>query len=245
MFICKIATYLIEILYPRRCPICGNIVQLKGLKACSDCRSKLSFVPEPRCLKCGKHVTISEQEYCYDCVRNNHHYRRGFSAFEYNDVMKHSIAQFKFHYKKEYADFYVEEMVHCFRESVRRINPDVLIPVPIHNSRRRQRGFNQTELLAKGIGKALNIPVVTKLLIRNKKTLPQKQLNNLERVKNLEKAFTFSTIGLERDSIKINKAMLVDDIYTTGSTIEACTRVLLENGVKEVYFLSLCIGKGY
>jgi predicted amidophosphoribosyltransferase len=87
--------------------------------------------------------------------------------------------------------------------------------------------------------------VLSELLVRKKDTLPQKQLNDKERMRNLAEAFDFS--HTERSSFrkKLNKVLLVDDIYTTGSTMEACARILKNNGINEVYFVTVCIGKGY
>ncbi|MEG0565580.1 MAG: phosphoribosyltransferase family protein, partial [Hungatella sp.] len=116
---------------------------------------------------------------------------------------------------------------------------DALVPVPIHASRRRRRGFNQAELLAYGIGGKLGIAVYPEMLIRDKKTMPQKKLNPQERLLNLEQAFAAGVADPAVESV-----ILVDDIYTTGSTIEACTRTLRKMGIKKVYFLTICIGGG-
>lgn len=238
-----------NILYPRRCPICGKIVVPRGELACPPCKSKLIPIEEPRCKKCSKPIDSEEIEYCLDCFTKHHQYKKGFALWVYDTNMKKSIAEFKFHGRQEYSDFYAEELVKKFRTEIQKIAPDVLIPIPIHKSKQIQRGYNQAEILAKGIGEKLNIPVISHLLKRDRKTLPQKQLNDKERLKNLLKAFTLSREELlqyeERYNKKVRKVLLVDDIYTTGSTIEACTGILLQNGIEEVYFISICIGKGY
>ena len=94
-------------------------------------------------------------------------------------------------------------------------------------------------MFGKELAERLDIPFWEHALVRNMYTLPQKQLNNVERVKNLEKAFL---IG--ENNVKLKRLLVVDDIYTTGSTMEACARILKQNGVDEVYFLTLCIGVG-
>jgi ComF family protein len=123
--------------------------------------------------------------------------------------------------------------------------PDILVPVPIHKSKYRERGYNQTEILANGIAKGLNIPVLPHLLIRDKKTLPQKQLSDKERLRNLQEAFILNDKVFSEYPRKIKSILLIDDIYTTGSTIEACTNVLMRNGIENIYFITLCIGKGF
>jgi predicted amidophosphoribosyltransferase len=87
--------------------------------------------------------------------------------------------------------------------------------------------------------------VASKLLVRNKKTVPQKQLSDKQRLQNLQRAFRYNNEVATKYKREIKRVVIVDDIYTTGSTIEACTNVLLEHGIKEVYFITLCIGKGF
>lgn len=239
--------YLREIIYPRRCPVCTDIIVPKGEKICKDCINKLVYISEPFCKKCGKPIQSEEKEYCFDCTHKSLHFKYGRALFLYDNIMKDSIAGFKFQGKKEYADFYAEEIVKVLGDYIRYISPEVLVPVPIHRRKKRVRGFNQAELLAKKIGNGLNISVTPNLLIRNKNTIPQKELNDKERLRNLEKAFEINENDLSviTSVSQLGKVMLIDDIYTTGSTIEACTKLLLSYGFKEVYFICLCIGKGY
>lgn len=236
---------IIDIIYPRRCPVCGGIVVPRGGLVCSACSSRLRPIEEPRCKKCSKPIDSEEKEFCHDCESKRYHYTNGFSLWIYDECMKKSIADYKYHGRREYGDFYVQELVKKFREDIIMIAPDVLIPVPIHKSKLLQRGYNQADILAQGIGKRLSIPVLSHLLLRDKKTLPQKQLNDKERLKNLEKAFTFDQKEHMRYHHSIHSAILVDDIYTTGSTIEACTNILIKNGINKVYFITISIGKGY
>lgn len=237
--------YLMDMLYPPRCPVCREIVIPKGQRICSGCQDKLKLIAEPRCKKCGKPVGYEEQEYCSDCEQKAFHYVRGFSVWIYDSVMKESISDFKYRSRKENAGFYVDELLHHYGETITRLAPDALVPVPIHQSKFRDRGYNQADILARGIGKRLGIPVLSKLLIRSRKTLPQKQLDDKERLKNLKEAFCINTSEAVKHDKQLNRILLVDDIYTTGSTVEACTGILLEQGIKEVYFVTLSIGRGY
>ncbi len=236
---------IIDIIYPRRCPICGDIVKPRGELVCPPCKLKLKPIDEPRCKKCSKPIESEEKEYCHDCETKKHHYIKGYALWVYDPQMKKSRADFKFHGRREYSDFYIDEIIKRYGMEINKITPDVLVPIPIHKSKQMQRGYNQADILAIGIGKKLNIAVLSHLLQRDKKTLPQKLLNDKERLKNLEKAFTFLKEESNKFPARIRKVMLIDDIYTTGSTIEACTNILLQNGIDEVYFLSICIGKGF
>lgn len=235
----------IDILYPRRCPICGDIAMPKGELACPACRINLKPIKEPKCKKCSKPIESAEKEYCHDCEIKAHHYIKGYAMWVYDAAMKKSMAEFKFHGRREYGDFYVDEIISHYGEEIKQIAPDILVPIPIHKHKQLQRGYNQADILAGRIGEKLGIPVLSSLLIRDKNTLPQKQLNDKERLRNLEKAFSYSKVESEKYRNIIRRVILIDDIYTTGSTIEACTNILLQNGVEEVYFVSVCIGKGF
>lgn len=236
---------ILDIIYPVRCPVCDEIVIPKGERICSPCKKRLPYIGEPRCKKCSKPIEQEEREYCSDCEHKNFQFVKGFSLWSYDKAMKHSIAEFKYHNKKEYAKFYIQEMVQHYEDIIKKLSPDVIVPIPIHRSKYLERGYNQADILARGLGNALKLPVLSKLLIRNKKTLPQKQLSDKERLRNLQEAFDFNKKGLESFQREINRVLLVDDIFTTGSTIEACTNVLKANGIKDIFFITLCIGKGF
>lgn len=228
------------ILFPRRCPVCGEIILPKGNMICPPCKEKVKLVKEPKCKKCGKSLIDEEIEYCFDCIKKNHSYKMGISLFEYDDVMKQSIYGFKYKNKREYADYYIQELMKNYKRQILSWKAEALIPVPLHKSRHLYRGYNQAEVLARKIGKELELPVAVNLILRQKKTLAQKGLNHKERRKNLQDAF-----HIGQKVVQYKKVIVIDDIYTTGSTIEACTKVLKINGVEDVYFLSLCIGRDY
>jgi ComF family protein len=235
----------LDLIYPRRCPICSDIIIPKDMNICPNCKEQLNYIKEPRCKRCSKPLITLEQEYCYDCERKNYHFVRGYALWVYDANMQKSIAYYKYHNKREYAEFYIEGIIKGYKKQITDIGPDALIPVPLHKQKQNLRGYNQAEIIAKGIGKELSIPVLSNTLIRNKKTLPQKGLNDKERLKNLEKAFEYSDEERNKKLMKLDKVILVDDIYTTGSTIEACSNILLQHNVKEVYFICICIGKGF
>ena len=116
---------------------------------------------------------------------------------------------------------------------------DCLIPIPLHPSRQKKRGFNQAEEIARRIGEDWSLPIDTKVLIRVKKTRPQKDLDSATRQKNLEDAFTAD----KKRAQAYKRVILVDDIYTTGSTMESCAKALLAAGVQHVYGFALSSGR--
>lgn len=232
-------SFFIDLLFPRRCPVCDGIVIPKGRLICQSCMKKLSFVKDPVCKRCGKEIISFDIEYCFDCVRHKRTFEYGRALINYDEKAGSSMAKIKYRNKREYLDFYGEAICARYEKVIRRMEADALVPVPVHPSRRRERGFNQAEILARRVGERLGIPVCPQMLVRNKKTMPQKGLDPVGRLKNLEEAFSAGEIlkGVEG-------VILVDDIYTTGSTIEACTRALKRAGIKRVYFLAICIGRG-
>ena len=233
----------IEIIYPPTCPICTQVLDKnmnEKVFICEKCRKKLSYIESPRCLKCGKPIENAETEFCYDCSRVEHIYSQGVGVWAYTDEIKNSLYQFKYHNKREYGEFYGLELKNRYEAIIKNWDADVLIPVPLHKSKLRKRGYNQAEIIANSIGKFLDIPVDSQLLNRNKKTLAQKELNDKERLKNLENAF-----NIGEKVVKYNKVIIVDDIYTTGTTIDSCSKILIDAGVDKVYYISLCIGKGF
>lgn len=239
----KILQWILAFIYPRRCPVCGEIVLPKKSLVCDSCYDKLKLIKEPKCKQCGKPLQHVEQEYCYDCSRKNYHFEQGMAVWIYDKVMQKSIAAFKYKHRMEYADFYIHEVMDHYGIWLKQLQLDAIIPVPIHKRKRKIRGYNQAAVLAKGIGDELSIPVIEDVLLRVRNTLPQKELNDRERYRNLIEAFIVQDANYMLQHI--NKVLIVDDIYTTGSTIEACTNILKNAGVQKVYFICLCIGKGY
>jgi ComF family protein len=153
--------------------------------------------------------------------------------------MKMSIYRFKYMGRSEYAKFYARDIYEKLGAEIRRMNGDAFIPIPIHPSRQRERGYNQAEEVSRELSSLFGIPTYTDIVKRVKKTIPQKELNPIERQNNLKKAFNISS-----NVVKLNKTILIDDIYTTGSTIDAVAAELKRHGVKEVFFVTLCIGEG-
>ena len=237
---------LLDWIFPPRCPLCGELLLSGDGKVHFLCYKKLSWVHEPRCKRCGKPLTTAKRDVnmlCQDCLKTRHRHEGSFdqgrALWVYEDSAKASVMDFKYHGMKSYVDFFADEVVRSQGEWIRRKNPDVLIPVPLHQRKKRMRGFNQAELLAGAISKRTGVVMRNDILYRRKWTDPQKSVSGLDRRQNLAKS-----MEIRRLPENVKCVMLIDDIYTTGSTMEACARILKRNGVKEVYFLTLCIGMG-
>lgn len=228
---------LISLIYPRRCPVCDNVVPKIGTYICPECTEKLNYIKEPVCQKCGKELDGFETEYCRDCREDTHAYTKGAALYSYPCV-RQSIYRIKYEGRREYLDFYADEIVRRLGSQIRLWEPDGIIGVPLFKKRQQKRGYNQAEILAKRIGKQMKIPVYTDLVKRCRNTVPQKGLDVAQRQNNLKKAFI---IG--ENVVKLNTIIIIDDIYTTGSTIDAIARLLLGTGVQKVYYIVLAIGE--
>ena len=193
---------------------------------------KLRLITPPWCMRCGKKLQ-EEGEYCAECARKEHTYIRGRALYEYTSAAQ-SVYRFKYGGRQEYADWFGEQIAEYLGGFIEKIKPDGLVPIPLHKSRRRRRGYNQAELLARAVGSRLNLPVYDKLLVRVKNTVPLKQLNAAERENNLKKAF-----NVTQNDVKLKVLIIIDDIYTTGSTIEEAAKVLKAAGVEKIYFVTL------
>lgn len=228
----------LRILYPRVCLICGKV--LAEGKICKECRRELPYCQTPRCCRCGKHLENETQEYCGDCQKKQHRYVKGLAPFIHTGRLRDAVYRIKYKNKREYLDFFVEEIVRHHKKEIMMWGCDLLIPVPLHVKKKRMRGFNQAEVFAKRLSKRLGIPLDCHSLKRIRNTRPQKEFDDVQRRKNLQNAFKVT-----QNVVKSKKIILVDDIYTTGSTIDACAEALLQAGAKEVYFICLTIGSGY
>ncbi len=229
--------YLKEILFPRRCPVCDNIVGGLGRIICERCYRTLKPLSGELCCKCGKKLRNEETEYCRDCSRYPHFFDSGMALYGYEDVAA-CLYRFKYQNRQEYADFFGREMACRFRDRIRTICPDGLVPVPLYKKREQKRGYNQAELLAEVVGRELGLPVYPKMIVRQRNTLPQKNLNSAERQNNLKRAFK-----IVQNEVKLSTIIIIDDIYTTGSTIDAVSEVLRQVGTEKIFYLTLAIGR--
>lgn len=231
---------IVDIIFPARCHLCGELRPYGDAGVCAECGKALGYVKEPVCLKCGKTIEASSDEYCSDCMRIPKSFEKCFPAFNYEGRIKDSLYEFKYKNQRGHADFYCDGIMKRHGKELNAISLDGIVPVPVHPHKKRIRGYNQAELIAGRLSKALNVPVYPEYLIRREDTDPQKELDDRERMKNLKNAFIIS-----ENVVKLDTVLLVDDIYTSGATMEACTEALYKAGVGKVYCTSVAIGRGY
>ncbi len=231
------AETVLTLFFPRRCPVCDEPVKPWNALICGECAQIPVYIEPPFCMKCGKHLNREDKEYCEDCASKDHLYDRGRALFDYKSVSS-SIARFKYAGRQEYAAFYAACMAKRLGAFIRDCGAQAFLPVPLHKSRLRRRGYNQAEALARELSALTGIPVVTDWIARVEKTAPMKDLSARERQNNLKRAFK-----IRRNDVKLDTVIIIDDIYTTGSTMNAMSRELKKAGVKRIYFMALAIGK--
>ena len=228
---------LLELIFPRRCAVCDTILPWGQKELCDGCKMKIQYCTGPLCFKCGKSVK-EEEEYCYDCRNKIHHFKQGAALFPY-EYIRHSLYRFKYSGRTEYAYFYGRHMAWRMEEKRRVWKPQALVPVPLYKKKKQKRGYNQAELIAKELSKWWKLPVITDLVVRTKNTRPMKEIIGTDRQNNLKKAFKLGT-----NDVELNTIIIIDDIYTTGSTIDAVSKVCYEAGITNIYFLTVSIGYG-
>lgn len=232
---------MITWLYPERCPVCLRLVTPKGAMLHPECKSKLDRIKEPICMKCGLPLSSDEEEYCTECIRNpNRGFDQGRSLFPYHGVMGPALRLVKKEGTVEFVRFFTKQMKESQLAFIKRMAPECIVPVPLHPSKQRSRGFNQAELLAQALGEETGIPVRL-LLKKQKKTKDQKSLNRNQRKKNVKDAFSLDEDAMGEQVPE--SVLLVDDVSTTGSTLAACANVLKARGIASVVFLSVCVAE--
>lgn len=162
-------------LYPRRCPLCHEILKDQDSLLCERCKIDLHPIGQPRCFKCGKPVAYGE-EYCSDCREAGHIFDCGRGIFVYDEKMRQSMVRYKYYGCREYGDFYSRAMCIYAQKELRMWKPDLIVPVPVHKSKERMRGFNQAAYLAEKISGFTGIPTDLTLVKKTHKTKSQKSL---------------------------------------------------------------------
>ncbi len=219
---------LLDVFFPLTCHRCGERIDSKENGICCSCDKAIPFIQPPLCTRCGIPMLTGESHLCGDCLKNPPLYSLARSLVVYEDFPRRLIHQLK------YADnttvlIPIKKIARCFDYSPF-IACDLVIPVPLHHERLKKRGINQSLLLAKIFFKESRLAINPLILIKNKKTCPQVQLGVSLRKKNVEGAYLVKNPYL----IKNKRICLVDDVYTTGSTVDECSRILLRSGAREV-----------
>ena len=197
------------------------------------------YIDGARCMRCGRPIKRETEEYCMDCSRSDSDIDQGKNLWLHREPVSGALYRFKYKNKRSWGRVFAEELAAQYTDQIRKWKIDAVVPVPLHSSRLRKRGFNQAEILAQELSALTGLPVYRDVLYRIRKTTPQKKLGRGSRMKNLKGAF-----GVSRSWVPCRNVLLIDDIYTTGATLDSAARVLKIAGVQNVYFLTVSIGQG-
>lgn len=230
----EVAWGALHLLYPPRCPLCERPLDGERVKKrfiCEGCLAGIGKLKPPWCLRCGEPFERSgERDLCERCAHESLPYERARAFGLYEGDLARLIRLFKFGGERALAG----ELAHLLAQALEEIDVEVegITFVPMHLQDQRARGFNQSELLAKQLGRLIEIPVFPTLR-KPRRTRPQVELALKERLENLRGAF--APLGPAR----CERLLLIDDVYTTGATTVECSRVLQEAGYEEIYVLTV------
>jgi len=226
-------------IYPPTCAGCSQILESEeSALFCPDCYKGLDLVLEPYCPLCGIPYLAEapSRHLCGDCLGGVHHFDRARATGLYQGLVREVIHRFKYRGQLFLVRPLAKMLVAPAKELSRLHKIDIIVPVPLHPKRLRQRGFNQASLLARRLGPALKISVDYASLKRSRWTEPQTGLTRRQRAANVKGAFGLKT----PEKVRGKGILLLDDVLTTGETVNQCVRVLKrDGGAKEVVVLTV------
>ena len=228
----------LDILFPPLCHVCRNFIPgQEEIHLCDPCREKVSLIRSPLCPVCGVPFAVEDgiDHPCGRCLRARPPFTRSRSATAFQSTVQELIHRFKYgkkiHLARPLGLLTARALVDFSKEAA----PDFIVPVPLHRKRLRERGFNQSQLLGRVLAKQWSIPLSVNNLRRVRWTEPQVGLPASERERNVRGAFAVADTARFREK----RLLLVDDVYTTGSTVEECARTLKRAGASEVWVITV------
>jgi len=232
----RLISRVLDLIYPRYCLICGeNLQDTTRFCLCTNCQNKVERInPEESCPRCGHPLGpfAQRQGVCPDCSHRSMVFARAIAAGRYEGVLKELILKFKYRREKVLADPLAQFLIERLRSEKEMLTEiDLVMPVPLHRKKLRERGFNQAELIAERISETFSLPLSARNLIRRKNILPQVSLSRNQRLSNPKDAFGIKDEG----EVKDKRVLIVDDVLTTGATATEIARLLKRAGAKRVY----------
>lgn len=215
-----------------RCLVCGDEVFAEGSYFCPRCEGTLPKNDGAICDHCGRSVPVA-QSYCYDCKNQMTEVDRARSCYSYRPPVSGLIQAFKYNGKKYLAEAFACDLARLYFSHY--LAADYTVFVPMTPAREKERGFNQTALLAEELSDRIGVPLLADALVKTRDTPRQANLSGKERRENLEGSFRVH----RRKEVKDKTILLVDDVLTTGATAETVARALKSAGAKKVYLLTV------
>ena len=232
----RFKTKLLDFFFPRhiKCIFCGEELQNSSLFDCCDkCKTSLPFITTS-CARCGGSIGQNNSGVCIDCKRTNYSFDYARAVFDYEGALLGAIHKFKFRGQKFLAEPLGNFL--CEKLATTEFNPDIITYVPMHIKREKERGYNQAKLIAEFVADVYALPCLN-LVNKIKETPSQTTLNYAERRTNLVDCFEFNSKF--KKEIKGKSILILDDIFTTGSTTSEIAKILKMHGAKEVNVLTI------
>jgi ComF family protein len=229
-----------ELIYPKTCLACKSRIpaQDKEEFICSACQTKIEKNFPPFCVSCGRKLEKKalSKNICANCSKKNLEFDRAFSPCVYTGVVKTLIHEFKYNGK----DYLSKPLAGLISDFIKEYDLpiedlDMIIPIPLHKSKAREREFNQAELLAENLGETFHKQVANGLLKRHKQTRTQTTLKEELRFSNVKNSFSLN----QPQAVKDKHILLVDDVLTTGATSSEAARILKSAGANLVFVITL------
>ncbi|MBU0548806.1 MAG: ComF family protein [Candidatus Omnitrophica bacterium] len=230
----------LEILYPKTCLICHNPLADNTIDniLCSDCRSGIKGNIPPLCIICGRQIRAQELKNKAHpaCLRKNFAFQRALSPYKYEGIIREIIHKFKYQNRDYLSPFLGGLLINFIRQQHLNMKCfDLIMPIPLHKIRLKEREFNQAELLACRIAKEFSLPLSLSNLRRKYQRKPQVELSKEERWKNIENAFSLDN----PEQIKGKNILLIDDVLTTAATSHEASSLLKAGGAGNIFVLTL------
>jgi ComF family protein len=226
-----------DLFFPNGCIVCGKATTNANI--CPQCMYELNHIEPPFCTKCGKPFTSNKgiSHICYDCIKDKNKFIMSRAVFEYNGATVKLIHRFKFGDQVNLSSFFSDELIKLYNIHFAAQGINAILPVPLSIRRLKHRSYNQTQLLAKRLSEKLSLPIFTQVLEKAKETPPQSRLSAEKRHENVKDAYRVTNNLL----LKGKKVLLIDDVITTGATVNACTKALMRAGIKQVYVMAIAM----
>jgi ComF family protein len=230
---------IVNLLYPAQCHACGVKTIAWDQNICDVCLKKIKKRLPPFCIKCGRQIPGEPEAMyvCNDCKNEQLYFDRAFSVFYYDGILKKLVHNFKYNKMTALAKEFVELVIAFMKEYDIGKRCEIVVSIPMHPFRLFKREINPSEILAKNIAKKLGLHYFNSILKKTKNTPPQSMLSRTERIENLEGSFSLRKY--KEHDIKGKNILLVDDLFTTGSTVNECAKVLKEAGGAYIEVITL------
>ena len=231
---------VLDLIYPRGCAGCGRPVESAPLHICWECRASFKFITDAFCERCGDPVDgmIEQSFQCSACTNHRPHFEMARSAVRYRGPVKSALQQFKYNCAPGLRRDFLPLLEACVRTHYANNGLDAVTFVPLHARRERERTYNQARLLAGDLAGRLGLPPAAECLRRVRPTPTQTDLTAAQRRRNVKGAFE----ARNHRWVEGRTLLLVDDVMTTGATVEACSLALKEAGAARVYVVTVARG---